>query len=87
MTSPFVSRARQVQSGPIVPLKDGQPPAWVVACLDCGFSHDAHGRSADDAVKAVAPSHEPGHKLIARAINYESGWGEDGTKPHPLYSA
>ncbi len=90
MTTP-----RQHDAAPIVPLKDGSPPGWIVACLDCGFAHDAHGLSANDAVLSIAPSHEPDHRLVARPIDYTQGW-ERGGKPlqgippttgaHPLYS-
>jgi hypothetical protein len=82
----FAATPRQIQSAPIVPLKAGQPPAWVVMCLDCGWSHDAHGLGADDAVKALAPQHQEGHHLIARAIDYTTGWGPERNQPHPLYS-
>lgn len=73
----FVPQPRHVRHEPVVPSRDGTPPAYVVACLDCGFAHDAHGLTAEDAVKAIAPSHEPGHHLIARAVDYST---------HPLYS-
>ena len=82
----FAPKPRQIESAPIVPLRNGQPPAWVVSCLDCGFSHDAHGLSADDAVRAIAPTHQEGHKLIARAVDYTTGYGGGRTRPHPLYS-
>jgi len=49
----------------------------VVACVECTFSHDAHGIDADDAIKAVAPTHAEGkHKMVARAVDYSA---------HPLY--
>ncbi|MES2211513.1 MAG: hypothetical protein V4515_15215 [Chloroflexota bacterium] len=72
-------KPRQFTSEPIVPLKNGQPPQWVVACLDCGFAHDAHGRSAWDAIASVAPNHQADHKLIAREVNYTA-------ESHPLYT-
>lgn len=67
---------RQHRHEPIVPAKDGKPPAWVVACLDCGFAHDAHGLDANDAIASLAAAHQPGHRLIARPIDYTD---------HPLY--
>ena len=75
------------QHEPIVPMKDGKPPGFVVACLDCEFSHDAHGLTAEDAVKAIAPAHQTGHRLIARPVDYTTGWGPQGTAPHPIYGS
>ena len=69
------------QSEPIVPAKEGRPPAFVVACLDCEFSHDAHGLTAEDAVKSIAPSHQTTHRLIARSVDYTTGWPENHAKP------
>lgn len=90
----YPGKPREHQQEPIVPAKDGQPPAWVVSCLDCGFAHDAHGLTAGDAVKAIAPNHQDGHRLIARSIDYTAGWERPGrpfagvaasTGGHPLY--
>lgn len=69
-------RQRHVEHEPITPAKDHMPPNFVVACLDCGFSVDAHGLAADDAVLSVSPWHAAGHQLIARAVDYSE---------HPLY--
>jgi len=68
------------RSAPIVPAVDGQAPAWVVACLEigCGFAHDAHALTAEDAVEAIAATHAEGkHKMIAKAVDYTA---------HPLYA-
>lgn len=73
---------RKVEHEPIVPVRDGKTPTWVVSCLDCAFSHDAHGAEAQDAIDSIAPRHQAGHKLIARSINYDEGWPTSG---HPLY--
>ena len=70
----------------ITPRRDGKPPAFVVACLDCGFSCDEHGIGADDAVKAVAPRHAVDHKLVARPVDYTKGYGPDKRDAHPLYA-
>jgi hypothetical protein len=67
---------REGQHGPVTPPKDGQPPGWIVMCLDCGFSVDAHGASAPDAIQSVGPRHERTHKLIATAADYAA---------HPRY--
>lgn len=64
------------QHEPIVPVRDGHAPTFVVSCLDCGFSHDAHGPTAEDAVVAIQPTHQVGHRLIAMPQNYST---------HPLY--
>src|SRR5882672_8206067 len=62
---------------PIVPAIDGQPPGFVVACLDCEFACDAHGLDAEDAVQSVVPTHASGqHRMIARPVSYAE---------HPLY--
>ena len=82
----FVAKPRQIEPGPIVPLKDGQPPSWVVRCLDCSWAHDAHGRSAAEALAAIGLQHQPGHRLTAQEIDYGTGWGPAGDKPHPMYS-
>lgn len=76
---------RKGQYEPVTPMSGGKPPDWVVVCLDCGFSVDEHGTSAEDAIKAVAPRHESTHKLTARPVNYSHGWGAHGDQPHPLY--
>ena len=78
-------KPREILSGPITPAVGGKPPAFVVTCLDCEFSVDAHGLSAEDAVKTVAPTHEPTHHLIAQPVDYTAGHGQDKTEPHPLY--
>ena len=78
-------KRREILSEPITPAVDGKPPAYIVACLECEFSVDAHALTAEDAVKAVAPSHAPTHHLIARAVDYTQGYGLDKTAPHPLY--
>lgn len=78
-------KRREILSEPITPAVGGTPPAFVVACLKCEFSVDAHALSAEDAVKAVAPTHEPTHLLIARPVDYTTGYGTDKTAPHPLY--
>ena len=80
---------------PIVPAIDGQPPAFVVACLEsgCGFAVDAHGLDANDAIASVAPSHAEGHRLVARAVDYAAPvFGPTHVlgrpveqEPHPLY--
>ena len=71
---------------PITPAKDGLPPCWVVACLDCSFAHDAHGLMAEDAIATVARTHAPDHRLIARAVDYaHPTYGPDRNEPHPLY--
>ncbi len=83
---PDPTRGVEVESLPVTPaLPDGTPPGWVVMCLSCGFAVDAHGAAADDAVKAVAPVHEPGHRLIATAVDYTQGMGEKTDQAHPLY--
>lgn len=74
--------------------REGVPPGWVVSCLDCPFSHDAHGLDANDAISTIAPSHQRGHRLHAQPIDYSEGWPRDG-RPlagvppsvggHPLY--
>lgn len=61
---------------PIVPARQGHAPAFVVSCVDCGFSHDAHGDTAEDAISSVAPTHHAGHRLIAWTTDYAT---------HPLY--
>ena len=75
------------QHDPVTPLENGQRPTWVVACLDCEFSHDAHGAAAEDAIQALAANHQPGHRLIARPVDYSTGWGPQGTAPHPIYGS
>lgn len=80
-----MARARQIRYDPITPMRDGQPPGFVVSCLECGFSVDAHGATASDAVQAVAPSHDSRHHLIAQPVNYQTGYGSAATDPHPLY--
>lgn len=72
-----MTQRRQVHHTPIVPATEAGPPAFVVACLDCEWSQDAHGADAGDAVRAVAPSHDRNHHLVARAVDYGS---------HALYS-
>lgn len=67
---------RHGQFTPVTPAKEGSPPGWVVACLDCGFSVDEHGASAEDTIQRVAARHDRSHKLIARAVDYMQ---------HPLY--
>jgi hypothetical protein len=67
---------RDTTNLPIVPAQDGKGPAWIVVCLDCPFAHDAHALSGEDAVQAIAPTHERTHRLIARAVDYTD---------HPLY--
>ena len=67
---------RQGQHEPIVPMRDGQAPGWVVRCRDCDFAHDAHGTTAAEAVNAVRPTHAPGHFLYAQMVTYTD---------HPLY--
>ncbi len=76
---------RQGQHEPITPMRAGQPPTWVVACLDCGFSVDEYGQTAEDALQSVAPRHEASHALIARPVDYTTGYGEHKDEPHPLY--
>ena len=76
---------REGQHEPIEPLREGQPPGWIVSCLDCSFSHDEHGLTASDAIMACAARHENGHKMIARAMDYTTGYGEHRDEPHPLY--
>lgn len=78
-------KARELHQEPITPLDDGKAPTWVVACLDCEFSCDAHGISGDDAVVAIAERHQKGHRLIARQIDYSTGYGRNFDEPHPLY--
>lgn len=70
-------RQRRGLHVPITPKVGGRVPAFVVACLDCPFCVDAHGQDAEEAVLSVAPSHQAGHRLIARDVNYAE---------HPLYS-
>ena len=67
---------RQHHHEPITPKRAGAFPGFVVSCLDCAFSHDAHGLSAEDAVKALAPTHQAGHRLYAVPVDYST---------HPLY--
>lgn len=81
-----MARLRHVTHQPLTPRRDGQPPRFVVSCLDCGFSRDAHGQDAGDAVLAVAPSHDRTHRLTAQPTDYTTGYGEQGTDPHPLYT-
>ena len=71
-----MTRIRHVHHAPIVPAADA-PPAFVVVCLDCQWSHDVHGADGEDAVRAVAPSHDRSHHLVARSVDYRS---------HALYS-
>lgn len=78
-------KRRDILSEPITPTVAGKPPQFIVACLDCEFSVDAHGLSEEDAVKAVAPSHAAAHRLIARPVDYTVGYGPDKSQPHPLY--
>lgn len=78
-------KPREILPEPITPAVGGKPPAFVVACLECGFSVDAHALTAEDAVKAVAPNHETTHHLIGRPVEYTTGYGLDKTAPHPLY--
>jgi len=80
---------------PIVPAKDGAPPNFVVSCLECGFAHDAHALTAEDAVQAITATHAEGkHKMIASAVDYTKGWTHPGQPlagiparegPHPMY--
>lgn len=78
--------ARHVGHEPIVAKRGTTPPEWVVSCLDCGFSVDAHGVDGEEAVRAVAPSHDRRHTLLAVAMDYTTGYGPEGTDPHPLYT-
>lgn len=98
MTEKFKGAPRQHTHAPVVAPRDGEPPAFIVVCLagGCGFAHDAHGLTAEDAVKSIAPTHQSGHKLIARQIDYTKGWERPGRPleglgasfgPHPLYGA
>lgn len=68
------------RSEPVVQKRDGRPPNREVVCLDCGFRHDAHGITAEDAIQAIAGAHESSHRLIALAIDYTASGG------HPLYA-
>jgi hypothetical protein len=96
VTDRFVGKPRHHTHEPIVPMQDGRPPAFVVVCLTdgCDFAHDAHGLTAEDAVKSVAPTHASGHQLIARSVDYTAGWRRPGQPlagiaasegPHGLY--
>lgn len=79
-------KTRQTVSGPIVPLKNGVPPNYIVGCKTCGASWDAHGRTAWDAIQSVMPNHQADHILSAREVNYSTGYGPSRTEPHPHYS-
>lgn len=94
----FTGAPRHFKHEPIVPSREGVLPAFVVVCLTggCGYAHDAHGLTAEDAVKAVAPAHQAGHQLTARRLDYAAGWERPGqplagvpatTGGHPLYRA
>lgn len=96
MGDPYLGRPRHGHHEPITPTKDGQAPAWVVACLDCDWAADAHGLTSEDAVKAMTSVHQAGHRLVARSIDYSEGWQRPGqplagippsTVGHPLYHA
>lgn len=94
MSGKYPGRPRHVKHEPIVAAQKGQPPAWVVSCLDCQFSHDAHGLDGAEAISTIAPTHQRGHRLVAQSIDYGEGWSRDG-RPlagvppsvggHPLY--
>ena len=78
---------RQGQHEPIVPMKDGKPPAWVVRCLEagCGFAHDAHGATPEEAAASIRATHVPSHTLYVEPARYhEPVWGPIQTR-HPLY--
>ena len=68
---------RQGQYDPVTPSRGGIPPGWIVSCLDCQFSSDEHGETAEAAIQQVAPRHDATHKLIARSVDYTL---------HPLYT-
>jgi hypothetical protein len=74
---------RDIQRMPVVPSLNGRPPCWVVSCQDCGFRHDAHADTAQQALSES--SHDPGHRLIVEAIDYTTGYGPDRLGNHPLY--
>lgn len=76
---------RQHSYEPVTTPVDGKPPGFIVACLDCDFGVDTHALTAEDAVKAVAPTHETRHRLIARPVDYTTGHGPEKSEPHPLY--
>ena len=78
-------KRREILSEPITPAVGGKPPGFIVACLDCDFGVDAHALTAEDAVKAIAPTHETTHHLIATSVDYTKGYGPDKKDPHPLY--
>jgi len=78
-------KRREILSEPITPAIGGKPPGFIVACLDCEFAVDAHGLATEDAVKAVAPTHETTHHLIGRPVDYLKGHGPTKTDPHPIY--
>ena len=77
---------RQGQHEPLTPLKAGRPPDWHIRCSDCPFTTDAHGATDLEALKAIRARHQPGHRLSAKAVNYRTGYGPDGTQSHPLYT-
>ena len=79
---------RDIQSQPIVPKVKGLPPGWVVKCRDCDFTHDSHGKDANEAVAAIKPTHDRSHFLYAKMVSYlahsrDPDTGELGV--HPLY--
>lgn len=97
VSKPYPGRPRHTRHAPVVPKVDGSTPGWVIVCLDCpDFAHDAHGLTAEDAVKAFAPRHQRGHRLTAQSVNYDEGWVIPGrplqgipasTGGHGLYHA
>ncbi len=69
---------RAITYEPLVPKRDGQPPAWIVSCVHpgCRFAHDAHGATEALALQEIQPIHASHHTLVARPVDYTA---------HPLY--
>ncbi len=72
----MAGQMRQGQYEPIVPLREGQAPAWIVSCRMCSFAHDAHGATEAEALQSIQPLHERDHTLVARSVDYAA---------HPIY--
>ena len=79
-------RPRHVHHEPVVPAQGGKPPTFIVRCTfpGCGFAHDAHGRTPEQAIASVR-GHQVGHRLRAERQDLTTGYGPQGTDPHPLY--
>lgn len=72
---------------PITPMKDGQPPGFVVSCLECTYAHDVHAETAEAAAAEIVARHANGkHRMTANPTRYhEPIWGRDKNIRHPMY--